>query len=151
MAKIKKFYSILLLTLLFSLFPSSLEGTHFFAPPHFAQASEKSSKNFLEQGNDDFTESREVIGRKKKKPRKAKKNTKKSKNYRKKRTTKVTKIESPEKVEVRSYVVNVRTKKFHLPSCHTIKRMSAKNRKDVKQVRDELINAGYSSCKVCYP
>lgn len=50
-----------------------------------------------------------------------------------------------------SYVLNTRTKKFHLPSCSSVEKMSPNNRKDVTTSRDELISEGYSPCQICKP
>lgn len=51
----------------------------------------------------------------------------------------------------RSYVLNTSTKKFHYPSCSSVKQMSAKNRKDVIATRAELIAQGYDPCGRCHP
>ena len=48
-------------------------------------------------------------------------------------------------------VVNVSSKKFHLPDCASVKRMSAKNRRDVIASPQELIAEGYSPCANCRP
>lgn len=50
-----------------------------------------------------------------------------------------------------SYVINSNTKKFHLPSCYSVKKMSSKNTKTTKASREELIKEGYSPCKNCNP
>ena len=50
-----------------------------------------------------------------------------------------------------SYVLNTNTKKFHIPTCSSIKRMSAKNRQDVIMTREEIIEMGYSPCGNCHP
>jgi len=50
-----------------------------------------------------------------------------------------------------SYVLNTNTKKFHYPSCSSVKQMADKNRKDVTATRDEVIAMGYVSCKRCNP
>ena len=49
------------------------------------------------------------------------------------------------------YVLNISSKKFHLPTCPTIKRMSSKNKRESNQSRQELIDEGYIPCKVCNP
>ena len=49
------------------------------------------------------------------------------------------------------YVLNTRSKKFHRPDCPSVKKMSARNRQDSEQRRDELIKSGYSPCKNCNP
>lgn len=50
-----------------------------------------------------------------------------------------------------NYVLNTNTKKFHYPSCSSVKQMKAKNRKDYTGTRDELIDMGYSPCGKCHP
>lgn len=46
------------------------------------------------------------------------------------------------------YILNVKTKKFHIPSCSYL---PTSNRLDSTQSREELINQGYDPCKKCYP
>ena len=48
------------------------------------------------------------------------------------------------------YFINTSTKKFHSQSCRYAKQGS-KNGKNVTQSRQELVNQGYSPCKVCNP
>lgn len=50
-----------------------------------------------------------------------------------------------------TYIINANTKKFHLASCSSVKRMSAKNIKYTKKTRSTLIKEGYSPCKNCNP
>ena len=50
-----------------------------------------------------------------------------------------------------AYIVNKRTKRFHLPSCKSVNDMSNKNLEKVSVPRDELINQGYAPCKNCNP
>ena len=50
-----------------------------------------------------------------------------------------------------TYVLNKNTKKFHYPSCDSVKRMSPKNYATSSQSREELINAGYEPCQNCHP
>ena len=49
------------------------------------------------------------------------------------------------------YVLNVNTKRFHLPDCSSVDEMYDKNRKDVIMSREEIINQGYTPCKRCNP
>lgn len=51
----------------------------------------------------------------------------------------------------RDYVLNTNTKKFHDPSCSSVKDMKPKNRKDVHESRDKIIADGYQPCKKCNP
>lgn len=63
-------------------------------------------------------------------------------------------IESAEKSEdgqQRDYVLSTKTKKFHLPSCSSTKKLKDSNRQDVHTTRDNLIDQGYSACKKCCP
>lgn len=53
--------------------------------------------------------------------------------------------------EQHDYVLNVKNKKFHLPSCSAVNDMSAANRQDFAGTRDELIAKGYSPCGICNP
>ena len=49
------------------------------------------------------------------------------------------------------YVLNKRSRKFHIPDCPAVKKMSAKNREDYIGSRIELIARGYSPCGICNP
>lgn len=49
------------------------------------------------------------------------------------------------------YVLNTNTKKFHVPSCSSVKQMADKNREDVKDTRENILNRGYDPCKRCNP
>lgn len=50
-----------------------------------------------------------------------------------------------------TYVLNTNTKKFHLPSCSSVRDMKDKNKKEVSCSRDEVIDMGYVPCKRCNP
>ena len=50
-----------------------------------------------------------------------------------------------------NYVLNTNTKKFHKPSCRSVKQTSEKNKKEVKDTRDNIIADGYDPCKICNP
>ncbi len=50
-----------------------------------------------------------------------------------------------------SYICNKNTKKFHLPSCESVKDMSEKNKLAVTSSREEVIAQGYVPCKRCKP
>lgn len=50
-----------------------------------------------------------------------------------------------------AYVLNISTRKFHLPSCQSVSGMKEANRQDVTDRRDALIEAGYSPCGQCKP
>lgn len=47
-----------------------------------------------------------------------------------------------------NYVLNTKSKKFHLPSCNSL---PTNNRKDTDMSREEIIGKGYSPCKKCNP
>lgn len=55
-----------------------------------------------------------------------------------------------DKVE-NGYVLNVNSKKFHLPTCSSVEKISDKNRKEFTGSREELIAKGYSPCGTCNP
>ena len=48
-----------------------------------------------------------------------------------------------------SYILNTNTKKFHRPSCSSVKQMKESNKKSSSESRDALIAAGYDPCKKC--
>ena len=48
------------------------------------------------------------------------------------------------------YVVNTKTKKFHLPECTSVDDIKPEN-KSTSTEREELIKSGYAACKVCKP
>lgn len=49
------------------------------------------------------------------------------------------------------YILNMNTKKFHYPSCSSVKQMKASNKKEYTGSRDDLIAQGYDPCKKCNP
>ena len=49
------------------------------------------------------------------------------------------------------YVANKSSKKFHLPTCSSIAKMSEKNRLDITATREQMIADGYSPCGTCKP
>ena len=49
------------------------------------------------------------------------------------------------------YILNLNTKKFHIPSCSSVKLMSEKNKAESKESRQTIINKGYSPCGNCNP
>lgn len=66
-------------------------------------------------------------------------------------TSVTTSFEQSETEEQCDYVVNTNTKKFHLPSCSSVKDTKTKNRWNYNGNRDDLIAQGYSPCKRCNP
>ena len=49
------------------------------------------------------------------------------------------------------YVLNVKNKKFHKPSCSAANEIASANRQDFTGTREELIERGYSPCGQCKP
>ena len=49
------------------------------------------------------------------------------------------------------YVLNTSSKKFHHPSCRSVKKIKPKNYKEYTGSREDVISMGYVPCKVCYP
>ena len=49
------------------------------------------------------------------------------------------------------YVLNTNTKKFHRPSCSSIKQMKDSNKQEVTATREDIISMGYDPCKKCNP
>lgn len=64
-------------------------------------------------------------------------------------TVKETKQET--KASTETYILNTNTKKFHRPSCGSIKQMKESNKKASTESRDAIIAKGYSPCKKCNP
>lgn len=67
-----------------------------------------------------------------------------------------TSVPTPEPTSVNkpvsnSYVLNTNTKKFHYPSCSSVKQMKDSNKRFFDGTRDEVITQGYSPCKRCNP
>lgn len=49
------------------------------------------------------------------------------------------------------YFLNTNTKKFHYPTCSSVKDMKDKNKQEFHGTRDEVITNGYSPCGRCKP
>ncbi len=52
---------------------------------------------------------------------------------------------------VQQYVLNRNTKKFHKPTCGSVKQMKEKNRLVYEGTREEVVQRGYQPCKRCNP
>ena len=52
---------------------------------------------------------------------------------------------------LKSRVLNRNTKKFHKPTCSSVKQMKEKNRQVYEGTREEIIQRGYAPCKRCKP
>lgn len=50
-----------------------------------------------------------------------------------------------------TYILNTRSKKFHLPACPSVKEMSEKNKESYSGSREELLSEGYTPCGQCKP
>lgn len=50
-----------------------------------------------------------------------------------------------------AYILNTNSKKFHLPSCDSVGKMSDKNKEEYSGSREDLISSGYSPCNICNP
>lgn len=50
-----------------------------------------------------------------------------------------------------TYILNTNTKKFHIPTCRSVKQMSDKNKKEYTGSRGDVISMGYDPCKNCNP
>lgn len=57
----------------------------------------------------------------------------------------------PESAEDGHYILNTNTKKFHLPSCSSVKTIKDKNKQEYYGDREEVIAQGYKPCKRCNP
>ena len=50
-----------------------------------------------------------------------------------------------------TYILNTRSKRFHLPECDSVRDIKAKNKQTYSGTRDELIEKGYKPCGACKP
>lgn len=50
-----------------------------------------------------------------------------------------------------SYILNISSGKFHLPSCSSVSDISAQNKEETTLDRDSLLEQGYVPCKRCHP
>lgn len=50
-----------------------------------------------------------------------------------------------------TYILNKNTKKFHLPSCGSVKDITKDNKEVSRDSREELISGGYTPCGRCHP
>lgn len=61
-------------------------------------------------------------------------------------------IEQPEPAPAGTdYILNTNTKKFHYPTCGSVKQMAEKNKQFYSGNRDDVIAMGYDPCKKCNP
>lgn len=52
---------------------------------------------------------------------------------------------------VNTYILNTSTKKFHRPSCASVKQMAEKNMRTFTGPRSSVIDMGYTPCARCSP
>lgn len=50
-----------------------------------------------------------------------------------------------------TYILNTNSKKYHLPSCDSAKKISAKNKQEFNGTKGELQSMGYQPCESCKP
>ena len=50
-----------------------------------------------------------------------------------------------------TYIGNLKTKKFHTPTCGSAAQIAEKNKKEFTGSRDDVVNLGYEPCKKCNP
>lgn len=50
-----------------------------------------------------------------------------------------------------AYILNTKTKKFHLPSCKNAQDIKSENRKEFEGSRQSLLDEGYDPCGLCKP
>ena len=60
-------------------------------------------------------------------------------------------LQSANDAEQGDYILNANTKKFHRPTCASVKRMSDANKIVSTESREALIGQGYEPCKNCNP
>ena len=60
-------------------------------------------------------------------------------------------LQSEDDAEQGDYILNANTKKFHRPTCASVKRMSDANKIVSTESREVLIEQGYEPCKNCNP
>lgn len=53
--------------------------------------------------------------------------------------------------ELKEYVLNTKSMKFHRPSCSSVNDIADSNKQEALATRNELISEGYSPCKQCNP
>ena len=60
-------------------------------------------------------------------------------------------IDGAGKVEEKSYILNKRNKKIHIPTCSSVKSMSEANKQEYTGSIDDLLSDGYTACGNCHP
>lgn len=65
--------------------------------------------------------------------------------------TQASSVQSGAQSSTENYILNTNTKKFHRPTCSSVKKMNESNKKSSSESRDALIKEGYEPCKICNP
>jgi len=60
-------------------------------------------------------------------------------------------VEEIREEEMRDYVLNKNSKKFHDPSCSGAAEIKASNRWEYRGSRQSVLDMGYTPCKLCNP
>lgn len=58
-------------------------------------------------------------------------------------------IDTSQKANATTYIINKNSKKFHTPDCAAVKDIKPQNKKESYKSREELEKLGYSPCKSC--
>jgi DNA-entry nuclease len=58
---------------------------------------------------------------------------------------------SEEESEAADYVLNTKSRRFHLPTCSSVATIAEKNRKDYHGSRDDLLSDDFVPCGTCKP
>ncbi len=58
---------------------------------------------------------------------------------------------SPQAPQGSTFILNTNTKKFHIPTCSSVKQMKDSNKQEYTGNREDVISMGYDPCKRCYP
>ncbi len=65
-------------------------------------------------------------------------------------TSNTTAVNKTKEIET-TYILNKNTKKFHYPSCSSVRKMKDSNKRVYDGSRDDVIGMGYTPCQRCYP
>ena len=63
----------------------------------------------------------------------------------------VAEVDEAAEAEVRTYVLNTNTRKFHHPDCSSVGDMAEHNKRIVEATRQQVIDEGFEPCKRCNP
>ena len=53
--------------------------------------------------------------------------------------------------QFKTYILNTNSKKFHITTCSSVSKISDKNKKEYKGLKQDLLSQGYEPCGVCNP